>query len=415
MTLSVCGQDEATKRALQIAAECCNMAIEDLLDKVEAMKNQAIIQQHPYTISPGSDGRYRTYLSDASMPKGRRQIAKSTLEAVHTAIIADFKRREEEASLNLENVYEQWMLWRRGIGTDPKTLKENANDWKRFLADSNLVKMKVEKIKVFDLEDFFFSITKGHAITFKRLSNVRTVLEGIFKYAIRLELTERSIVFDVNYRQFRTRCKPSTSKKDPYTDDERKAISEYLEDKTDIYSLAISFAFQMCLRIGELQTIKKADFKGDTLFIGRSMRRRQQMNDDLTFGKIHYDIDPRVKGNAAEGIRNVYLTPKAQTIARETMALYPDGEYLFMRDGAPIIANTFNEHLERLCKRLGIPYRSCHQIRFTTATTLYKAGVDLSELSRQLGHTTLGQSLYYIRQGNMSENSKAIAAQALSV
>ena len=110
--------------------------IEDVLKNIEHMKNSEIIQQHPYKISQGSNGRWYTYLPDKEKPHGRRQIAKSSQEAIHKAIIEDYKKRAAEESLenlNLEKLNQNWMIWRRDNGTDPKTILENSNDWKRFL------------------------------------------------------------------------------------------------------------------------------------------------------------------------------------------------------------------------------------------------------------------------------------------
>ena len=51
-----------------------------------------------------------------------------------------------------------------------------------------------------------------------------------------------------------------------------------------------------------------------------------------------------------------------------------------MKDGQPIYADSFNEHLKnKVCKPLNIPYRSSHQIRFTITTMLYEAGVPLNQ------------------------------------
>ena len=60
----------------------------------------------------------------------------------------------------------------------------------------------------------------------------------MFKYAVRNGIIEHNTTLDVDYRQFRTRCKPSASHKEPYSDDERKRILDYLADKTDVYSLS---------------------------------------------------------------------------------------------------------------------------------------------------------------------------------
>lgn len=97
------------------------------------------------------------------------------------------------------------------------------------------------------------------------------------------------------------------------------------------------------------------------------------------------------------------------------MELYPDGEYLFMRDGKPIIANTFNEHLERICKTLNIPYRPSHQIRFTTVTNLLEAGVPITQISHDLGHSEVRTTYRYARQRGMDERSRAIAAAVMDV
>ena len=266
------------------------------------------------------------------------------------------------------------MIWRRDNGTDSKTILENSNDWKRFLSNHPLSKKRIKDIELVDIEDFFLGITKNHSITYKRLTNIKSVLNGVFKYALRLKVINHNTMVDLDYKQFHTRCKPTSSNKQNYTEEERKQILEYLSSKKDIYSQAIKLAFYLCLRIGELVSIKKEDIQGNEIFINRSTRRHQKMNDDLSFGKTEYTIEERIKGNQKEGFRSIPLTKKAQEIIAETIHLYPEGEYLFMQNGKPIFGGTFNRHLKSTCKALDIPYRSSHQIRFTMATTLFDVG-----------------------------------------
>lgn len=45
------------------------------------------------------------------------------------------------------------MIWRRNTGT-AKTIKENYNDWHRFLESNVIAQKKVAKIDMFDLENF---------------------------------------------------------------------------------------------------------------------------------------------------------------------------------------------------------------------------------------------------------------------
>ena len=198
-------------------------------------------------------------------------------------------------------------------------------------------------------------ITKDHAITFKRLTNIKSVLNGVFKYAVRLKIIKHSPMLDLDYKQFHTRCKPSSSNKQNYTEEERRLILNYLSSKKDVYSQAIKLAFFLCLRIGELVSIKKEDVHDNALYVHRSIRRHQKMNDDLTFGKTEFTIEERIKGNQSEGFRSIPLTPQAQAIVNETMQLYPAGEFLFMQNGQPIYGGTFNLHFKSNCESLNIP------------------------------------------------------------
>lgn len=392
--------------------------MEDVLMKIQIMKKKEILEQHPYAITEGTDGRWRTYLTDPSKPNGRRQIAKSSLDKIHDAVINDYNARmasKEIQEMTLEKLYENWMLWRKRTGTDPKTILENKNEWVRFLANHSIAKRNVCDIELTHMEEFFLDITKDHAITAKRLGNVKSTLNGIFKHAVRLNIIKHSPLLDMDYSQFRTRCKPANVNYEIYTIEERARILDHLHSRHEIYSLAIQLSFFLCLRISELLSIKKENYKNGKLYIRNAIRRHQTMNDDLTFNHVEYHIEERIKGNQQEGFREIPLTPQAQALVKKILELYPEGEYLLMRDGKPLYGDTFNRHLKSVCMTLGIVYRSSHQIRFTVATLLYEAGVPLNEISRMLGHSDIQTTMHYIRQRKVSEKTSSIMTKLLDV
>ena len=386
---------------LQFMLDRGKISLDDVLEDMEEMNKKKILEQHPYKITQYSDGRWKTYLPDPENPHGRRQIAKKSREDIENAIYENAKAMDEKSRLSgmtMTRLFENWMIWRRENGTDPKTIKENDNEWKRFLADHELARKKVVRVEPDDLESFFLDITKGHAITMKRLTNVKSVLNGMFRRAVSLKIIDFNPMSSVDFSQFKTRCKPSGSSKDNYSTNERKAILEYLKDDEDIYSLAISLAFHLCVRIGELLAIRKEDIAKDRIYICRSVRRNQSMKDDLTFDGINYTVERRIKGNQTEGFRFIPLTSEATDIIRKITKVNPDGEYLFMRKGKMLLGDTFNERLKKICNHLGIKYRSSHQIRFTTSTMLYEAGMDITHLSTLLGHSDTRTTFHYIRQ-----------------
>ena len=413
-----------TPETLEILADALKCGIinkEDVLKEVKMKQNEKIINQHPYKINQGKNGRWYTYLKDPESPKGRRQIAKSTKEKIYEAILADYNQRNKKNDLNsitLENLYEKWMIWRRDTGTAPKTITENKNEWNRFLKSNPIAHKKVREIRMYDLEDFFMQITTNHAITYKRLTNVKSMLNGLFKYGIRISLINDSPMHNVDFAQFQTRCKPENSVKDIYTLAEREAILQYLSAKTDIYSFAVQLAFYLCVRVGELITLKKSDIdiQDNKIYILRSARKQQILQDDLTFSPVEYTVEERIKGNKAQGFRFIPLTPQSKKLIEKIMDLYPDGDYLFMRNGHTLYTDSFNRYLKnKVCMPLKSPYRSSHQIRFTVATLLYEAGIPINQISAMLGHSETRTTMHYIRQQVADSKSRTIMSNLLDI
>ena len=71
-----------TAELLRLAVKNDIIDLDDVQARLE-MKNRAeIIEMHPYAITQGKDGNWRTYLVDYSKKNNRRQIKKSTKEKV---------------------------------------------------------------------------------------------------------------------------------------------------------------------------------------------------------------------------------------------------------------------------------------------------------------------------------------------
>ena len=320
-------------------------------------------------------------------------------------------------NITLAQAYKLWQEYRLKIGTEPKTMLENQNDWKRFYAEASLTQKRVRDITVLDIKDHFFEITKKHQITYKRFVTVKGVLNGIFSRCVELEIIPHNIILDVDCSAIKKRCKPEIPKSD-YTASERKAILEHLRGCDGIYEYAIRFAFNQFMRIGEIIPIKYSDIREGYLQIKRSTRRTRDVSLDakgnLTFGKCGYETEARMKGNKDSGFREVPLNEEALKIVEELHSKYPENEFLFMRNGKQIYADTFNEHLKKVCKELGIEYRPSHQIRFTNAGALYEGGVPLSELSTMMGHANTATTLHYLRKRKPSEGTAEKVREILS-
>lgn len=133
----------------------------------------------------------------------------------------------------------------------------------------------------------------------------------------------------------------------------------------------------------------------------------------MNFKLSNVTNEERLKGNEESGFRAIFLTEKAKKIVSKAHELNPDGEFLFMKYNRQLNTQTFNEYLQKYCKKAGVKYRPSHQIRFTMATTLYESGVALTELSGMLGHADTATTWHYIRQNKPSEQTSKKMSEVL--
>lgn len=345
--------------------------------------------------------KYRESTKQYYIYVNRKQYTGKTKQELFDKLYSAYSMQ----ACTLRMAYIEWMIWRRDIQTNPKTLLENKNEWTKYIEKSSLAGMILTEIDINVLEDFYYDITKNFSINSKRLTNINSVLNGIFKRCVSLKLISHNPLKDVDMSIFHKRCMPRRTQKENYTMEERSAIIDYVSKKEDIYSLAIHLSMYLCVRIGELLAIRPEDIDGDILSLNRTMRKFQTMNDDLTFSKEIITNEERLKGNKSSGFRKIPLTTKAQDVIRKILILYPDNEFLLMIDGRQLRSDSFNRRLKQVCETLGIPYRSSHQIRFTVATMLYQSGVPITQLSFLLGHSDTNTTWHYIRQTLPDENT----------
>lgn len=83
---------------------------------------------------------------------------------------------------------------------------------------------------------------------------------------------------------------------------------------------------------------------------------------------VHVNVD-HLKGNTDQGFRYQPLTPEALRLLAKIREQNPDGEFILMKDGRQLNANSFNRWLKRYCEECGITPHSSHKIRFCTART----------------------------------------------
>lgn len=304
------------------------------------------------------------------------------------------------ANSSLTAFYDVWEDWRRTESSvTEKTIKENRILWNALLKDASIAQLPLKELTVQDFISFFRQLTKGRGLTRKRFNDMKSILNGMLYLAVEKGIIEHNCLRDINYKQFA--YKPINTEVHPYTEEERLQVIAYLQNQPqDLYTLAILLDFHLVLRIGELKALKWSDIHEPFIQIQRFINDQNQIIEE-------------VKGHTSEGFRSMPLTPAALSILQKIHAVNPDSPFLFHRDGQPLSTTTFNRRLKKCCDALGIQYRSSHKLRFSTASIMYKNGMEDTELQKLLGHTTLSMTRHYLRNVTSEEQTALKMASIL--
>lgn len=364
------------------------LSVSEVSEKIVKMRRLKEIEKEFSTqIRERKDGKqFYIYIN-------RKQYTSVTYNGLLEILYEYYYGRE---NFSFSDLFQEWLLWKRdNSNVTGKTLREYSIMWNKMLINESIVSIPLKDLKPKDFVNLFRKWTKNRTMTRKYFNNLKSILNGIFSYAIEDELVSHNPIKEINMRQFT--FKPVNNDYDVFSLSERQNLLDALKKCDDIYSLAIQLDFHMVCRIGELLALRWSDINGNFIRIQRQYLWDETLNDNMTFtSRTHQTVD-HVKGNTSQGFRYMPLMPETIKILDQIKELNPNGEYILMQDDKQLYLNTFNRHLKQHCLELGIVPRSSHKIRFTVASMMYDKGVPLTTLQQLLGHTTTAMTLHYLR------------------
>lgn len=325
-----------------------NMPLDDVLKDFEIMTHKKILEQHKYKIYYSeSEKSWRTYLPDDTKPNKRRPIKNKSKENLEKIIINFYLEENKKADTHaksLEYWYKEWLIYRRDYtSAKAKTIQENVYEWNIFFKDTEFSQMSIQEIKPITIIRFFRQLTKDRQYTYKRISNARSVLNGIMAYAIEEEAISHNPVSDVNFKQFT--YKPLEAQNDNvFSKEDTVKLLSYLKTIREPYSLAIQLSFYLFIRVGETKGLRweDIDFNERTIYLHRQVTTERVLNDDFTFSKRQTVISDQMKGNTSHGFRKQYLTDEALKILEKARELSPNSTYIFEPNGEVMTTDSFN-------------------------------------------------------------------------
>lgn len=372
---------------LKEALDCGILNSDSVLDMLMSSKKEQIKKIHPYAITPPSKdgGRWQTFYKGTDGK--RKNIKAQTEEDLLNKLIPLYFQNSYIDKLTFHKLYEEWLEYKKTVTNSPNTIKRHTQHYSKYFESSCLHAMKIKQINELFLESECNRIVKDFHLSRKEWGNTKTILNGMFQYAVRKKYLSENpmdkIQIHVKFKQIVRK----TGKTETYNTDELENLNQYLDrmytETEDTVFLAVKLNFLLGLRVGELAALKWEDLSDENhLHIVREEVRNQITN--------QCEVVEHTKTNCD---RFVVLVPKAINLLQK---IEHTGNYFFMRKGERIRARQIAYVLEKYAERQGIATKSTHKMRKTYASNLNAKGVPLDSIRELLGHSNPTTTLGYI-------------------
>lgn len=396
-----------TQELLNYALKNGMIDLDTIRMQKEMKERKEYLEKHPYKIWQGKSNKFYTYVPDSTKKEGRRQIQRTTRESLEDFLVQQYKKDEQEPYFR--DLFYEWAKNKLTYGEIFKqTYDRYETDFRRFFKNSPLWNIRFRNITEELLEEVIRTTIHDMNLSSKGWANMRTLINGMFKYAKKKGYTSISIThfmgdLDLSKKAF---CKIIRKDEDNvFTPEEVAMITERINAaEPSLINLGILLAFQTGLRRGELAGLKYSDLNGKILTVSRTEVRYKDAD-----GKYIFEVRECTKGE--DGRRAVVMTPEAIEIIKKARRMSGFEEYLFTSNGTRIKANAFTKKLYRICEQLNINARSLHQVRKTYGTKLLKSGINEKVIQRQMGHLDINttKGFYYFSDLSVEAISREVS------
>lgn len=368
--------------------------------QMRAAMRKKLLEKHPYTITQGSDGRWRTYIKDTTQPHGRKMIVKTSREKLEN-ILCEYYDSIDEGSqkkkITMASLFEEWIEY-KSLHVERTTIERVRRDWNRYYANENIIHVPIVKLTKLDIDVWVHEMIRKYSMNKHSFGNFRVIIRQELDYAVDKEIIDSNPFLKVKIDMRRV-LQPEHKKPDHtqvYSKEELDKLfgvawKDFYSNDHPVHQLtplAVMFMFLTGVRVGEVCGIRYEDIYGKTMIIRRMVRHPSGEVVEHTKG---YDD------------REVPLVPQALKLIelareRQEKAGASSEGYVFSMNDDPILYTSITKAFTAYCKQIGIEVKSSHKARKTFVSTLLDADININSVRQFVGHkdekTTLNNYCY---------------------
>lgn len=372
---------------LQFRDDDGKINLDDVKELMVDIERKKIIDDHPYSISHGKDGRWRTWVKDDNAKEGRKKLVKASKDKLEEALVEHYLKHDErlvKLRMTLRELYPRWKKF-KALHVSETIIPRMDSDWKKYYENSPIIDKPIRELKKLELDEWIHSLIRQYDMTKTTYYNVSMIIRQMLDYAVDLEIVDVN-EFRRVYVDGRRMFRKVRKKKDctqVYSKDEvvilfQSAWNDYRNSVKLIYRLAplaLMFQFFTGVRLGELCALKYSDIENGILQVSRMLQRDTKTVVEHT--KTYEDREIILPDGALQ------LVEEARNYQEEHGCC---SEYIFSTTDKPLRYREVNVLLKKYCEKAGILYRSSHSARKTYISSLIDAGININTVRSLVGH-----------------------------
>ena len=369
-------------------------------------KRQELLNNHPYKIWEGSNGKWYTYLPDEE--KGRILKKKSKKKDIEDIIITYWN--EIINSPTIEEIFNEWNDYRLELKKISKSSHTRLKQvFKRHYSEFG--KKRIKDVTEDEFIEFLERQIPEHSLSAKAFASLKTITKGILKRAKRKKLISYSpedvlSQLDISNNEFNKIIKEDYE--EVFNEQETQIAIKYLKDNLDIRNSAILLMFITGARIGEIVALKPEDINVDknTIKIGHIETRYEEN------GKAIYTV--KLFSKTQSGNREIVIPSNYKWFLRNLSAYSANKEWVFMEKDKRLTTLLIRKRVYKMCKDTNIYKKSPHKIRATYDTILLDANLDKRFIKDQMCHSVITTSEKYYHRNRKSLDKKSEMINSIS-
>ncbi len=356
---------------------------------------------HKYKISQAKGGYWYTKVKADKYTKdhNRMTLTAPTEEELYEKLIEWYSDPDAVTeNMTMDSLYKKWMNYRRKTVENPNTVKRDEQHYQRYFKGTEFFTRQVATIKRPELKEFCYSVIRGETtrhrgknsyepgqrLTRKEWNSVKSILNGMFVYAMDYEIIKVNPLTEMKFEKslFRS-TEPHTKETEIFNTEEEESLknwcSKKFEETGDTAYLLPILTLYIGTRVGETVALKWSDIKDEKYLMISKMEFRDQTTNTVSV----------VNHTKTYTNRKIPLSDKAIQIFDAIRAKTPKKcVWIFNRDGERLTERQANYILEKYANDTGNRIKSSHKLRKTCGSNLYKKnGLTTKQCSDYLGHS----------------------------